>query len=958
MAKKKKEEKKKGKSPVKPESTDLFKGNGHDTNEDGGGEELGGVTPLSGLYQNWFLDYASYVILERAVPAIYDGLKPVQRRILHSMRELEDGRYNKVANVIGNTMKYHPHGDASIGDAMVQIGQKNLLIDCQGNWGNIFTGDSAAAARYIEARLSKFALEVVFNPKTTKWAASYDGRNKEPMNLPIKFPLLLAQGGEGIAVGLATKILPHNFNELIDGSIDILKGKKVHLVPDFPSGGYADFTEYKDGMRGGRIKVRAKIRQDGKNALIIDDVPFGTNTSSLIDSIIKAIDKGKIKIKKIEDNTSDKVEIMLHLHPETSPDKTIDALFAFTDCEISIAPNTCVIENDKPRFVGVSELLKISTANTVELLKQELQIKLNELDEQWHFSSLERVFIENKIYRKIETEETWEGVLSAIDKGLKPFKNMFKRDITTEDIIKLTEIKIKRISRFDAFKADEHIKGLERDIKAVKVNLKNLIEYAIEYFKNLKKKYGAGRERRTESRVFDVIQAAAVVINNTKVYVNRAEGFMGTSLRKDEFVADCNDMDDIIAFRSDGVMMVSRVTDKKFMGKDIIHIAVWRKTDNDTVYNMVYQDGTKGPYYVKRFNVKSIIRDKEYNLTRGNPGSSVTYFTIMPNGESETITVTLRPRPGMKKPGFDFDFAQLGVKAMGVQGNILSKFMVSKITQKYVGPTVNREVEVHYDGLTHRLNSDGKGEPLGFFTGEDMILIITQTGHYRLINHKNNARLEEDIVLIEKFNPKKPITAVYYDAPKETYFGKRFLIENASEKKVLFIPDTQGSHLELASTKMIARIVIQYDKRSVDKKDVKVNLYEFVKMANEKAVGTKLTSYKLKGINLMPPLPGDHFLDAEVEERRKGNIEDEFEDAPIKEFISKKKSGGRGGIRPPAKPIGKKKGKVSPRPKKSGAKAKPKSKPKAKRPAKKQKPKSRPVPKKRGGGSKKSKRRR
>ncbi|HLP13371.1 MAG TPA: hypothetical protein VK177_15645, partial [Flavobacteriales bacterium] len=558
------------------------------------------------------------------------------------------------------------------------------------------------------------------------------------------------------------------------------------------------------------------------------------------------------------------------------------------------------------------------------------QIKLRELEEQWHFSSLERVFIENRIYRKIETEETWEGVLSAIDKGLKPFKAMFKREITQEDIVKLTEIKIKRISKFDAHKADEHIKGLEKEIKGVKADLKNLVEYAIEYFRNLKKKYGAGKERKTESRVFDVIQAAAVVINNTKVYVNREEGFMGTSLRKDEFIADCNDMDDVIAFRRDGVMMVSRVTDKKFMGKDIIHIAIWRKTDNDTVYNMVYQDGTKGPYYAKRFNVKSIIRDKEYNLTRGNPGSSVAYFTVMPNGESETITVTLRPRPGMKKPGFDFDFAQLGVKAMGVQGNILSKFMIGKITQKYVGPAVERSTEVHYDGLTHRLNFDGKGEPLGAFTGDDMILIITQTGHYRLVHHKNNARLEEDIVLIEKFNPRKPITAVYFDGAKKVYFAKRFLIENPSEKKVLFITDSKGSHLEIASTKMVSRIVVQFDKRGGERKDLKVNLADFVEVRNEKAVGNKLTEHTVKTISLMPPMPGDHFLDAQLDDKKNNHLEDEFEDAPIKEFISKKKSGGRGGVGKP-KPKGKAK---------SVVKAK----------------KSKPVPKR--GGSKGSKRRR
>lgn len=854
------------------------------------GDELHGVTQLSGLYKEWFLDYASYVILERAVPAINDGLKPVQRRILHSMRELEDGRYNKVANVIGNTMKYHPHGDASIGDAMVQIGQKNILIDTQGNWGNIYTGDSAAASRYIEARLSKFALEVVFNPKTTEWQASYDGRNKEPINLPVKFPLLLAQGAEGIAVGLACKILPHNFNELIDASIDVLKGKKIQLYPDFPTGGLADFSEYRDGLRGGKVKVRAKIRQDDKKTLIIDEIPFGTTTSSLIDSIIKAIDKGKIKIKKIEDNTAEKVEIVLHLHPETSPDKTIDALFAFTDCEVSISPNTCVIENDRPRFIGVSELLKISTQNTVDLLKKELEIKLSELEEQWHFSSLERIFIENKIYRKIENEETWEGVISAIDKGLKPFKDMFKREITEEDIVRLTEIKIKRISKFDSFKADEYIKGLEKEIKGVKANLKNLIEYAIEYFKQLRKKYSQGRDRKTESRIFDTIQAAKVIINNQKLYVNREEGFIGFGLKKDEFVCDCSDLDDIIIFRRDGVMMVSKLTDKKFVGKDIMHIAIWRKNDNNTVYNMVYQDGTKGPYYAKRFQVKGVIRDKEYNLTRSNPGSSVTYFTVMPNGESEVIAVHLRPRPGMKKPGFDFDFSQLGIKAMNVQGNILSKFIINKIVQKSIGPAMERETEVYYDAQVHRLNQDGRGERIGSFKGDDMILIVTQSGHYRLIKFTSEARLEEDIVLIEKFNPRKPVTAVYYDADKETYFAKRFLIENPSEKKALFISESEGSYLEIVSTKMVARIVIQYDKRSVDKKDDKINLADFVEVRGEKAVGNKVTSYKIKSISLMPPLPGDHFLDSQID-RGEDNIEDEFEVDPIKEFLQKKKTG-------------------------------------------------------------------
>lgn len=870
-------------------SDDLEENKANGNGEEHEGEENFNVKPLSGLYKEWFLDYASYVILERAVPHMLDGLKPVQRRILHSMRELEDGRYNKVANVIGNTMKYHPHGDASIGDAMVQIGQRDLLIDMQGNWGNIYTGDGAAAARYIEARLSKFALDVVFNPKTTRWQASYDGRNKEPITLPVKFPLLLAQGVEGIAVGLACKILPHNFNELIDACVDALRGKKVHLLPDFYTGGMADCSEYKDGERGGKIRIRARMRIVDRKTIAIDEIPFGTTTSSLIESILKVVEKGKIKIKKIEDNTAEKVEILVHLHPESSPEKTIDALYAFTNCEMSISPNTCVIEDDKPRFVGVSEILKQSAHNTLELLKLELQIKLGELEEQWHFSSLEKIFIENRIYRKIENEETWEGVLSAIDKGLKPFTGDLKRDVTEEDILKLTEIKIKRISRFDAFKADEHIKGLTNDIKTVKTDLKNIVEYTIEYFKELKKKYGKGRERRTEVKVFDTIQAAKVVNLNAKLYVNREEGFIGTGLRKDEFVCDCSDMDDIIVFRRDGVMMVSRITEKKFVGKDIMHIAVWRKGDVRTVYHMAYQDGTKGPFYAKRFNVTSIIRDKEYNLTRGTPGSKVYYFNILPNGESETVTVNLRQRPNLRKPTFDFEFSQMGVKGMNVMGNIISKFLINKIVQKSIGKAKPVEREVYYDTLTGRINAEGRGEMVGLMMDDDMILAVMHDGTYRLLKSNADVRLETEPVLIEKFNPRKPITAVYYEAKKDAYFVKRFLIENPGEKIAKFIPEGKDNRIEIVSTRAVVRVQMQFDKRSTDSKDEKLNLSEFVEVRNEKAVGNKLTEYKIKTINIMPPLPSDHVLDKQYEPVG-NNEEDHFEEEdPITEFIKKKR---------------------------------------------------------------------
>jgi len=640
------------------------------------------ITKITGMYKDWFLDYASYVILERAVPGIDDGFKPVQRRIMQSMKDLDDGRYNKVANLVGHTMQYHPHGDASIADALVQLGQKELLIDMQGNWGNILTGDRAAASRYIEARLSKFALSVVFNPKTTEWQSSYDGRRKEPIDLPVKFPLLLAQGAEGIAVGLSTKILPHNFNELIDASIKILKGKSFTIVPDFLTGGIADVTNYNDGKRGGKVRVRAKISQQDKTTLIINEVPFGTTTSTLIDSILKANDKGKIKIKRIEDNTAKNVEILIYLHSGISPDKTIDALYAFSNCEMSISPLCCIIQNNKPVFIGVSDILKYSTDHTIDLLKKELEIQLKELEEQWHFSSLERIFIENRIYRDIEEEETWKGVIAAIDMGLKPFIKHLKRAITEEDIIRLTEIKIKKISKFDIDKAKQHIKSLEGKIAEVKHHLDHIIEYTVAYFKDLKTKYGKGRERKTDIRLFEDIVATKVVMRNAKLYVNRVEGFIGTTLKKDEFVSECADIDDVIVFRNDGKMIVTKVDSKTFVGKNIIHVAVFKKKDKRTVYNMIYKDGKSNATFMKRFSVISITRDKEYDLTAGNKNSKLLYFTANPNGEAEIVTVNLRAVGSIKKLKWDINFADLAIKGRASRGNTVTKYTVKRIELK------------------------------------------------------------------------------------------------------------------------------------------------------------------------------------------------------------------------------------------------------------------------------------
>lgn len=807
------------------------------------------------MYEDWFLDYASYVILERAIPSIFDGLKPVQRRILHSMRELEDGRYNKVANIVGNTMKYHPHGDMAITDAMVQIGQKELLIDTQGNWGNILTGDGAAAARYIEARLTPFALEVVYNPKTTNWLPSYDGRNKEPDNLPVKFPLLLAQGVEGIAVGLSTKILPHNFNELIDASILHLKGKKFTLFPDFLTGGFIDVSDYNDGQRGGKVRVRAKIQQEDKATLKITEIPFGTTTGSLIDSILKANDKGKIKLKKVEDNTAENVEILVHLAPGVSPDKMIDALYAFTDCEISISPNACVINVNTPEFLTVSDILKHNTDNTVALLKRELEIELNELQEQWHFSSLERIFIEKRIYRDIEEQETWEGVISAIDLGLKPHISHLLRAVTEEDIVKLTEIRIKRISKFDLDKAQQNIEALEGKIEQVKFHLENLIDYAIDYFKNLKIKYGKGRERKTEIRVFDTIDATKVAVANVRMYVDRVEGFIGTSLRKDEFLFECSDIDDIIVFRKDGTMLVTKVDAKTFVGKDILHVGVWNKNDKRTIYNMVYRDGKNGPSYQKRFPVTGITRDKEYDLTNGNKGSEVLYFSANPNGEAEVIQVLLKPHQRLKKLKFDIDFSELAVKGRNSKGNLVTKYPIKKIELKEEGVSTLAPRKIWFDDAIKRLNADNRGELLGAFKGSDKILTVTDKGEAKLTTFDLSNRYDDELLLIEKWNPEKPISCIYYDAEKERYFVKRFVLEDTLNPQPFFFLEDSNSFVELVTTQKKPVIDLIFSKVKGNERDPEIiDLEEFIAVKGIKAQGNQLTSHKVKQINLQPPV--------------------------------------------------------------------------------------------------------
>jgi topoisomerase-4 subunit A len=821
-------------------------------NNDEGGDT---ITKVTGMYKDWFLDYASYVILERAVPAIEDGFKPVQRRIMHSLKELDDGRYNKVANVVGHTMQYHPHGDQSIGDAMVQIGQKELLIDCQGNWGNILTGDSAAASRYIEARLSKFALEVLYSPKITDWGVSYDGRRAEPNNLPVKFPLLLAQGAEGIAVGLSTKVLPHNFIELIDASIKILKGKPFTLFPDFQTAGIADVSNYNDGMRGGRVRVRAKIAQLDKNTLVITQIPFSTNTTTLIDSILKANEKGKIKIKKIEDNTAADVEILIHLFPGVSPDKTIDALFAFTGCETSVAPLGCVIEDNKPLFVGVSHMLKISTERTVDLLRQELEIQLEELKNKWHFSTLEKIFIREEMYIEFKLYSDRESLYVYMYERFEPFKKSFVREIEDDDLQKLTQIPMIRITRFDSDKADDFIAKLEDEMKEVQHHLDNLIDFAITYFTRLKEKYGKGRERQTELRSFDNIEATKVALRNTKLYVNREEGFIGTGLKKDEYVTDCSDIDDVIVFLRDGKMMICKVDDKKFVGKDIIHIAIFDKSDKRTIYNMIYRDGKSGPAYIKRFNVSGVTRDKLYDLTNETKGSQILYFTCNPNGEAEVITILLRQIGSIKKLKWDVDFANIAIKGRASKGNLVSKYPIKKIEIKEKGISTLKPRKIWFDDTVQRLNVDARGELLGEFRPNDKILVISQTGKLKVIIPELSTHFDEDMVVLEKWHPKKPVSAIYYDGEKERYYIKRFLVETEG-KEESFITEHPKSQLEIVSTDYRPMAELVFTKvKGVQKENQTVDIENFIAVKGFKALGNQLTTDKLKQVNLLEPLP-------------------------------------------------------------------------------------------------------
>ena len=809
---------------------------------------------VSGLYKDWFLDYASYVILDRAIPSIFDGFKPVQRRIMHSMRELEDGRYNKVANIVGNTMKYHPHGDASITDAMVQIGQKELLIDAQGNWGNIYTGDSAAAARYIEARLTPFALEVVFNPKTTEWSKSYDGRNNEPIDLPVKFPLLLASGVEGIGVGLSTKIMPHNFNELINASIAHLKGKRFELFPDFLTGGMLDVSNYNDGERGGRIRARARIIHKDKNILCINELPFGKNTGDLIDTIIKANEKGKIKIKKIEDNTSDKVEINIHLNNDVSPDKTIDALYAFTDCEIPISPNACVIVGDRPEFLNVSEILRRNTDHTVSLLKKELEIELHELQENWHFSSLERIFIENRIYHDIEEVKSWEEVITTIDKGLKPHTKHLLRAVTEEDILRLTEIRIKRISRFDLDKFKENILALEGKIEQVKHHLIHLIPYAIDYYTNIQKKYGKGKERKTELRIFDTIDATKVAVANEKFYANFEEGFIGTSLKKDQFLFDCSDIDDIITFQKDGTMKVVKVEAKTFIGKNIVHVAVWKKNDKRTVYNSIYREGRDGPHYMKRFSVTGVTRNTDYKLASDQKGSEMLYFSANPNGEAESVTVLLKPNARVRKNKIEIDFSEISIKGRDSKGNLVTKYAVKKVDLREEGHSTLAPRKIWFDDTVRRLNADARGTLLGNFKGDDKILTVNSHGEAKLITFELSNRFDDDYLILEKWKPEQALTAIYFDGEKQIYFIKRFLLENTTNVQQFMLSEHPKSFLEnvIVSNNATLELIFAKDKDK-QKEPETVNIDEFIGIKGIKAIGNQLTKNKVKAINVTIP---------------------------------------------------------------------------------------------------------
>ncbi len=820
----------------------------------GGTEELHSVTALSEMYRDWFLDYASYVILERAVPHISDGLKPVQRRILYSMKRMDDGRFNKVANIIGHTMQFHPHGDASIGDALVQLGQKELLVESQGNWGNIYTGDGAAAPRYIEARLSKLALEVAFNAKTTEWMSSYDGRNREPVILPVKFPLLLEMGVEGIAVGLSSKILPHNFNELIDASIAYLQDKPFELWPDFPTGGMIDVSRYNDGARGGVVKVRARIEKADRRELVITELPFGRTTSSLIDSIVRANERGKIKIRRIDDNTAGSVEIVIQLQAGVSPDKTIDALYAFTDCELSVSPNACVItDENKPAFLGVSDILKHSANQTVKLLTRELEIRRDELEEEWHFSSLEKIFIEKRIYRDIEECETWEAVISAISQGLTPYRKLFRREITHDDLVRLTEIKIKRISRYDSSRADEHIKGVEAGLDEVKAHLENIIPYSVNWYRQLKKKYGKERGRRTEIRSFETIEAAKVVASNARLYINRAEGFMGTGLKKDEYVCDCSDIDDIVVIRKDGTYLITRIEEKQFVGKDILHAGVFRRNDKRTIYNLVYQDGRDGVLYVKRSALTGLTRDKEYTFGRGTAGTRILYLSVNPNGEAEVIKVYHKPRGRMKKLTFEFDFGELAIKGRNSIGNILTRHPVHKIVLKEKGLSTLGGRKLWFDDAVLRLNADGRGRYLGEFASDEMLLVVTRGGWYRTSGTDLSTHFEDDILLLEKFRESKIVSVVYWDEAQKYYYVKRFSFEE-SELLQCFISESEGSRLVSLTEVEYPRFEISFGGKNAGRRQEIIEVAGFIGVKSFRAKGKRLTNYSVADIRELEPV--------------------------------------------------------------------------------------------------------
>ncbi len=849
---------------------------------------------LTGMYMDWFLDYASYVILERAVPHLEDGLKPVQRRLLHAMKRMDDGRYNKVANIIGNTMQYHPHGDASIGDALVQLGQKDLLIDCQGNWGNILTGDGAAAPRYIEARLTKFALDVVFNPKTTEWMLSYDGRNQEPVTLPVKFPLLLAQGVEGIAVGLASKILPHNFNELIDAAINYLKDKPFELYPDFPTGGMIDVVRYNDGLRGGAVKVRAKITKLDKKTLAISEIPYGKTTSTLIDSIIKASEKNKIKIKRVDDNTAAGVEIVVHLAGDVSADKTIDALYAFTDCEVSISPNACIINEDKPHFIGVSEILRCSVDYTKALLKQELEIRLHELAEEWHACSLERIFIENKLYQLIEGKTTREAAYEAIDAGLESFKKLLRRAVTREDVIKLTELRFIRISRYDSAKADEQIRGIEEEMTRVNHDLAHLVEYTIAYYERIASRHGKGRERRTEIRSFDRVEAAKVAVNNAKLYVNRAEGFFGTGdmMKKEEYVCDCSDIDDIIVFNKEGKYIITRVSEKAFFSKDIRWIGVFRKSDSRTIYNIVYRDGKVGPIYMKRCAITGITRDREYDMTKGTARSEILYMSVNPNGEAEVLKVYFKPRPRLKKLIVALDFSELAIKGRASQGNLFSRYGIHKIVLKEKGASTLGGQNIWFDEDVRRLNADGRGKLLGEFAGEDKLIVFFNGGQYYTTGFDPGQHFPEDTMFVKKYEADKVYAVTYYDAEQKYFYVKRFQAE-ATDKPQLFVDESPGSYLVGITGTRGAKLIVTYGGSQSGRPPETIDLEEFIGVKSHRAKGKRITTWPVEKLEFLKPLPAptpvpeaEELPDEELpdEEFEAADTEDDGEDTQMALF--------------------------------------------------------------------------